>query len=307
MSMPQPFLAQSSEDEAAWQTRIEQGGCFIVAEAALNDAVPWLAERWGGSLEQTRLYWGETGRIHASVSPYCIPVHAANWAQVRKHIVTQDGWGMGLQLAWFMQANSPLEQLLDVTKHLRAWSLVTAPSGENAILRIGDWQVVSQLLSASSAPEASALYGPIASFCNLSPDGGMQSINLIAREPPSSPDILPRQLSERQWQAIMAPSDYQVLERYMAHLRAYHPRWRDADDEPLLTFTRRQAEQARDNGFNNDRDIVRWLALATELEPDFIQHAWARRILAEPENIGMQSRMDRLYGAAIEHQGNERT
>ncbi|EHD20423.1 MULTISPECIES: DUF4123 domain-containing protein [Brenneria] len=298
MSVSQSFLDQKSEDDAAWQTRIAQGGCFIVAEAALNDAVPWLAERWGGSLEQTRLYWGETGRIHAAVSPYCIPVHAANWAQVREHILTQDGWGLGMQLAWFMQAYSPLDQLLEVMKHLRNWSLVISPAGEDAIFRISDWLVVSQLLSASSAQEACALYGPIARFCDISPTGTVQTLSLVTREPHAISDRLPRQLSDRQWQAIMAPSEHQVLERYMAHLRSHHPHWQD-DDERLLVFTRQQTEQARLNGFNNDRDIVRWLALATELAPDFILQPWAQRIMVQPENIGTQNRMDRLYQAAV--------
>lgn len=305
MSVSQPFLAWKSEDEAAWRTRIAQGGCFIVAEAALNDAVPWLAERWGGSLEQTRLYWGDAGRVHASASPYCIPVHVANWPQVREYIVTQDGWGMGMQLAWFMQAYSPLDQLTEVMKHLRNWSLVALPSGENAILRISDWQVVSQLLSASNAQEACALYGPIDSFCDLSPDGTVQTLNLITREPHVIPEILPRQLSDAQWQAIISPSEQQVLERYMTHLKSHHPRWRNVDDASLLAFTRQQSEQARLNGFNNDRDIVRWLALATELEPDFILQPWAQQILAQAENIGTQNRMDRLYSAALEHQDNE--
>nr|WP_232486819.1 DUF4123 domain-containing protein [Pectobacterium parmentieri] len=289
------------EDNAAWQARIAQGGCFVIAEASINDAVPWLAERWGGSLEQTRLYWGETGRVHASVSPYCIPLHAANWPQVKEHIVIQPGWGMGLQLEWFMQAYSPLDQLLEVTKHLRQWNLVASPSGENAILRVGDWQVVNQLLSASSAQEACALYGPIARFCDISPDGAVTTLNLTTREPHSIPDILPRQLSDEQWQAIMVPAEHQNLARYMEHLRTYHTDWQHASDDELQVFTRQQAELAQHNGFNNDRDIVRWLALATELSPAFIHQPWAKNILVQPEYLGTQSRMDRLYQAAIDH------
>ncbi|MBA0169374.1 MULTISPECIES: DUF4123 domain-containing protein [Pectobacterium] len=301
MSALQPFLELILEDDTGWQTRIAQGGCFVIAEASMNNAVPWLAERWGGSLEQTRLYWGETGRVHASVSPYCIPLNVANWPQVKEHIVTQPGWGMGLQLAWFMQAYSPLDQLLEVTKHLRQWNLVASPSGENAILRVGDWQVVNQLLSASSAQEACALYGPIASFCDISPDGTVRALNLIAREPHSIPDILPRQLSAEQWQAIMVPYGHHNLARYMEHLRTYHADWQHASDDELRAFTHQQAEQARYCGFNNDCDIVRWLALATELSPTFIQQPWAKNILAQPEYIGTQSRMDRLYQAAIDH------
>ncbi|KHN52382.1 DUF4123 domain-containing protein [Pectobacterium fontis] len=301
MSVSPPFLELMPEDDAAWQTRIVQGGCFVIAEASMNDAVPWLAERWGGSLEQTRLYWGEAGRVHASVSPYCIPLHAANWSQVKEHIVTQPGWGMGLQLEWFMQAYSPLDQLIEVTKHLRQWSLVASPSGENAILRVGDWQVVNQLLSASSAQEACALYGPIASFCDISPDGAIRALNLTTREPHSITDILPRQLSDEQWQAIMVPSEHQNLARYREHLRTYHANWQHAPDDELQAFIHQQVQQARINGFNNDRDIVRWLALATELSPEFIHQAWAKNILIQPEHIGTQSRMDRLYQAAIDH------
>lgn len=286
MSVSQSFLELMAEDDAVWQTYIAQGGCFVIAEASMNDAVPWLAERWGGSLEQTRLYWGETGRIHASVAPYCIPLHAANWPQVKEHVVTQPGWGMGLQLAWFMQAYSPRDQLLEVTKHLRQWSLVASPSGENAILRVGDWQVVNQLLSASSAQEACALYGPIARFCDIAPDGAVNTLSLTTREPHSLPDTLPRQLSDEQWQAIMVPSEQQNLARYMEHLRTYHTEWQHAPDDALQVFTRQQSALAQQHGFNNDRDIVRWLALATEVSPAFTHQPWAKDILVQPEYLG---------------------
>ncbi|MGL6578994.1 hypothetical protein ACSZOM_17275 [Aeromonas hydrophila] len=41
-----------------WQQLLDGQGLFMFAEAAINEAVPSLAEKWGGSLEQTRLYWG---------------------------------------------------------------------------------------------------------------------------------------------------------------------------------------------------------------------------------------------------------
>lgn len=300
MSVSPSFLALVEEDDAAWQTRLSQGGCFVIAEAALNDAVPWLAERWGGDLEQTRLYWGAAGREHASISPYCIPVHSDNWDQVREHLLIQDGWGMGVQLTSALQTSTPQEQLMALMKHLRRWSLVATPSGENAILRISDWQVVRQLLSASTAQEASALFGPVAHYCDISPEGSVRTLNLTTREPHQIPDILPRQLSDAQWEALMTPAQQQVLARYMAHLRTYHARWQETPEADLLTFTRQQTAQAQRNGFNNDRDIVRWLALVTELGPDFSQQPWAQTLLAQPENIGIKSRMDRLYQAAID-------
>ncbi|MFT8212371.1 MAG: DUF4123 domain-containing protein [Symbiopectobacterium sp.] len=236
--------------------------------ASETECEAWSAERWGGNLDQTRLYWGEAGREHASISPYCIPAHSTNWAQVREHLLVQDGWGMGLQLAWFMRAYAPRDQLVALVKHLRQWSLISTPSGESAILRIGDWQVVNPLPCASTAQEASALYGPVASYCDITPTGRIQALTLLAREAHPTPESLPRALSAAQWQALLEPAQRQ--------------------------------EQAQRNGFNNDRDIVRWLALATELGPDFPQQPWAQTLLSQPENIGIKSRMDRLYQAAID-------
>ncbi|MCL6408670.1 DUF4123 domain-containing protein, partial [Dickeya dadantii] len=37
------------------------------------------------------------------------------------------------------------------------------------------------------------------------------------------------------------------------------------------------------------------------LSPEFIHQPWAKNILVQPEYIGTQSRMDRLYQAAIDH------
>lgn len=300
MTLSQTFLQLKPETEADWQSKLAEGGCFVVAEAAINDAVPWLAERWGGSLEQTRLYWGESGRIHASISPYCIPANPANWPQLREHLLTQEGWGIGIQLEWFMRTLSPLDQLLDLVKHLRQWSLVETQDGEHAILRISDWQVITPLLAASTVNEATSFYGPVATFWQLGCQGNADSLALTQREYVAQPLVMPRQLSDPQWQAILAPSDNRVLVRYSEHLRQYHPRWREADDAALTEFIVQQRAQAQQHGFNNDRDIVRYLALATELEPEFIASDWAQPILQQADYIGTESRMDRLYRRAIE-------
>ncbi len=198
-----------------------------------------------------------------------------------------------------MRSQSPADQLEVLVNHLRQWSMVATPEGENAILRISDWLVLSRLLGASTAAEAAALFGPITSFTSLPTGGEAQCATLAWREPPS-PLVLPRQLSERQWRAILAPSLRRAYERYMAHLREYHSRWRSGDDDSLLTFVIQQQKQAVRYGFNNDRDIVRYLALASELEPTFIDTDWAQKILGEPDYIGTQSRMDRLYRKAID-------
>lgn len=299
MTLSQSFLIAGADREDGWKQRLAEGGCFVLAEAASNDAVPWLAERWGGELEQTRIYWGEAGRVHASISPYCFPVTVENWPQVSEHLQKQESWGVGIQLEEFMRAQSPADQLKTLMKHLRQWSLVTTPEGETAILRISDWLVLSRLLGASTAAEATALFGPITSFTYLPTGGKAQCATLAWRESPAA-TVLPRQLSEQQWRAILGPSLRRAYERYMAHLREYHSRWRGSDDETLLAFVVQEQKQAVRYGFNNDRDIVRYLALATEMEPAFIDSVWAQQILREADYIGTLSRMDRLYRKAIE-------
>ena len=128
------------------QQLLDGQGLFMFAEAAINEAVPSLAEKWGGSLEQTRLYWGETGKLHSTISPYLIPVHRQNWPELQRLIIHQPGWGLLLQLDWFMLAYTPLQQLQALLAHLRQWSWITTPEHETAILRLSDWQVVKPLL-----------------------------------------------------------------------------------------------------------------------------------------------------------------
>lgn len=303
MNTSHAFLLHSISTQAQWQEKLAQGGCFVIAEAATNSAVPGVAERWGGSLEHTRLYWGETGRVHASISPYCFPVNPQNWDAVREQLLTQYGWGIGIQLDWFMRAMPAHEQLKALQKHLREWNTVVTPAGEEAILRIGDWRVVKPLLEASTVQEASAFYGPIGTFWQLTPDGSAESLTLTQREKVAVA-APPRTLSDAQWLALLGPSELDVFQRYIAHLREYHGRWRDADDDAVLAFTQQQSEAAQLHGFNSERDIVRYLALATELEPAFIDADWAQVILGQPEYIGTQNRMDRLFEKAIQHLEN---
>ncbi|WP_024549781.1 DUF4123 domain-containing protein [Siccibacter turicensis] len=303
MNTSHAFLLHSISTQAQWQEKLAQGGCFVIAEAATNSAVPGVAERWGGSLEHTRLYWGETGRVHASISPYCFPVNPENWDAVREQLLTQYGWGIGIQLDWFMRAMPAQEQLKALQKHLREWNTVVTPAGEEAILRIGDWRVVKPLLEASTVQEASAFYGPIGTFWQLTPEGSAESLTLTRREKVAVA-APPRTLSDAQWLALLGPSELDVFQRYIAHLREYHGRWRDADDDAVLAFTQQQSEAAQLRGFNSERDIVRYLALATELEPAFIDADWAQVILGQPEYIGTQNRMDRLFEKAIQHLEN---
>lgn len=300
MAILQPFLLHHQTTHTQWHQILAEGGCFILAEAAINDSVPWLAEKLSGKNELTRLYRDKVGAIHASISPYIIPVNQDNWEQVKEHVLTLDGWGVGVRLSWKHSSRSEERQLQVLSQHLRSWLLVTTPEQDDVTLRLANWQVIRPLLEASTHSEASALFGPVAEFWSLAPDDSAEMLTLAYQGDHGSSIQRPRTLSTLQWQAILAPSLLNTLQRYMTHLRQHHPRWHDAENDELYPFTEQHYQQALDHGFRNDRDIVRYLALVSELHPGFIGDAWAQAIMNEPEYTRSGNRMDRLYSKAVE-------
>ncbi|PWI79122.1 DUF4123 domain-containing protein [Enterobacter sp. CGMCC 5087] len=306
LSVPlsQSFLIHHQTTHDQWLSTIGHDGCFILAEAAINDSVPWLAEKLSGKNELARLYWNKVGATHASISPYIIPVNPNNWEPVKEHILTRDGWGIGVRLSWRYCYRSEEIQLQVLSQHLRSWLLVTTPEQDDVTLRLADWLVIRPLLEASTHPEASALFGPVAEFWHLAPDGSAERLELTHHTEHPSNITQPRTLSPLQWQAILTPSLLNTLQRYMAHLRQHHPRWHDADNNELQQFTEQHYQQALESGFRHDRDIVRYLALASELHPDFIGDAWAQAIMRDAEYTPAGSRMDRLYSTAVEMMDN---
>ncbi|MGK2890063.1 DUF4123 domain-containing protein [Klebsiella michiganensis] len=300
MPRSQPFLLHNKITHDQWLNTIAEGGCFILAESAINDAVLWQAELHSRDNELVRLYWDKVGTIHASISPYIIPVNQENWEQVKEYVLTDDCWGIGIRLSWLDRTQSDGTQLQLLAQHLRTWLLVTTPDHEDVTLRLANWQVIRPLLEASTHSEASALFGPVAEFWNLAPDDSAEMLTLAYQGDHGASIQRPRTLSTLQWQAILAPSLLNTLQRYMTHLRQHHPRWHDAENDELYPFTEQHYQQAQAHGFRNDRDIVRYLALASELHPGFIGDAWAQTIMNEPEYTRSGSRMDRLYSKAVE-------
>ncbi len=300
MPLSRSFLINEQTTHDQWLSTIGQGGCFILAESAINDAVPWQAERHSGNNELTRLYRDKAGAIHASISPYIIPVNRGNWEQVKEHILTDDSWGIGIQLSWLDRTQPNETQLQLLSQHLRSWLLVITPEQEDVTLRLADWLVVRPLLEASTHSEATAFFGPVAEFWSLAPDDSAEMLTLAYQGDHESSIQRPQTLSTLQWQAILAPSLLNTLQRYMTHLRQHHPRWHDAENDELYPFTEQHYQQAQAHGFRNDRDIVRYLALVSELHPGFIGDAWAQTIMNEPEYTRSGSRMDRLYSKAVE-------
>jgi len=299
-----PYLLHHQTTHTQWHQILAEGGCFILAEAAINDSVPWLAEKLSGKNERTRLYRDKVGAIHASISSYIIPVNQDNWEQVKEHVLTLDGWGVGVRLSWKHSSRSEEKQLQVLSQHLRSWLLVTTPEQDDVTLRLADWQVVRPLLEASTHSEATAFFGPIAEFWHLAPDGPADRLELTHHSEHSLNITQPRILSSLQWQAILAPSLLNTLQRYMTHLRQHHPRWHDAENNELQQFTEQHYQQALESGFRHDRDIVRYLALASELHPGFIGEVWAQAIMRDAEYTPAGSRMDRLYRKAVEMMDN---
>ncbi|WP_164095589.1 DUF4123 domain-containing protein [Serratia marcescens] len=304
MAILHPYLLHHQTTHTQWHQTLAEGGCFILAESAINDAVPWQAERHSGNNELTRLYRDKAGAIHASISPYIIPVNRGNWEQVKEHILTDDSWGIGIQLSWLDRTQPNETQLQLLSQHLRSWLLVITPEQEDVTLRLADWLVVRPLLEASTHPEATAFFGPVAEFWHLAPDGSAEWLELPHHSEHSLNITQPRILSPLQWQAILTPSLLNTLQRYMTHLRQHHPRWHDTENTELHQFTEQHYQQALEYGFRHDRDIVRYLALASELHPGFIGEAWAQAIMRDAEYTPAGSRMDRLYRKAVEMMDN---
>ncbi|MGL5472449.1 MAG: DUF4123 domain-containing protein, partial [Shewanella sp.] len=219
-----------------WQQLLDGQGLFMFAEAAINEAVPGLAEKWGGSLEQTRLYWGETGKLHSTISPYLIPVHRQNWPELQRLVIHQPGWGLLLQLDWFMLAYTPLQQLQVLLAHLRQWSWIDTPEDETAILRLSDWQVVKPLLTASSPAEATALFGPVVKIIDVSPEGGCEYLQLIDRVEHDLAGRAPQRLSPAQWTALNSLSESVAHDEYIEHIQAHHSVVKEWQSERLVSF-----------------------------------------------------------------------
>ena len=298
--MANKVMISGKYQDDEWQQLLDGQGLFMFAEAAINEAVPGLAEKWGGSLEQTRLYWGETGKLHSTISPYLIPVHRQNWPELQRLVIHQPGWGLLLQLDWFMLAYTPLQQLQALLAHLRQWSWITTPENETAILRLSDWQVVKPLLTVSSPAEATALFGPVVKIIDVSPEGSCEYLQLIERVEHDLAGHAPQQLSPAQWTALNSLSDSVAHDEYIEHIQAHHPVVKGWQSEQLFSFIKEGEQEAFAHGFKNQQDVIRFLSLKLEMPVGFMAHPWAKKIMAEPaELIGQQSRMDRLFEQAL--------
>lgn len=285
-----------SQDD--WQQMLTQPGLFLLAEAALNEDVPGLAEQFSDPAAN-RLYWGQSGRIHASVSPYAIRIDQDNWHEM-KAICEQPQWGIALQLNPQMNAHTPVDQLIALMNHLRGWSLVKAQPDDDELrlLRISDWQVIQNLLSACSPSETAGFYGPVYRFIGLQKDH-ITCLEHTGTFTPYPAFQAPRQLTEAQFLAISEKAEQENMQRYALHLRQYHSEVNDWDDQKLMHFINAQLEQAWHYKFRREEELVRYLSLAVSFGPDFTKTPWAASTINDMVSIGPDTRMDRLYQQAL--------
>ena len=291
-------LQVASIDSALWLSSIVEGGCFILAESAINDDVPSLAENINGfALEHSRLYWDETGRIHASISPYLIHVTEDNWPALKDKVCQQPNWGIGIQLEWYMNAYTPAQQLTELLSHLREWTWLETDTGESRLLRLSDWSVLSTLMAASTDSEVSAIFGPIAKFVSV--EG--ESLSMMTRSIKQKSDIaqrVPQVLSEHQWQALNLMEEGDQHLAYKEHLKNHHQETLSWSDEYFTQFVSQQIRSANEQGFTNKQDTVKFLSLSLIFGDTFVTQAWANTILKAKQE-GTKTKMEKLYLAAL--------
>jgi hypothetical protein len=290
---------------AQWQANVAQGGCFLFAEATVNRDVQSIAESINRvPLEYCRLYTGETGRIHASISPYLIYLDEDNQAQLEADICYQHEWGIALQLRPVMTAFTPLQQIHLILEHLREWSWIAiqnpdpnnTPEQNQLILRLGCWDVLIALLKASTVDETASLFDMLESFYDIR-DGVITQVSLHTFHPRTLPNRIPQQLSETQWVAITEHNHLQRYQDYATHLREHHAQLASWDDEDLSSFIHQHVQAAKTYGFNNAKNQIKYLSLVVTFDGPFMHNQWATQAMEKPV-VGIYSQMDVLYQAA---------
>lgn len=293
------MLEPQSEPIETLQQQDVGHGLYILAEAAINEDVRTFAD---DAPFDSRLYWEQMGRQHASISPYLLPWQS--WDDFAENIGFQPGWGIFIELHPTYAEQPITSQSQRLMAHLREWTLIedqTAPD-KNTLLRLSDWQVLHRLLSASSDEQQLALFGPIARFGYWPPQSEVVLwLNRPPIIPPKPPEhTFPQRLSPAQWQALTQFSDRYYQQRYCEHLRAYHQNIADWDDEKLANYVEENVIQANQYGFTAELDVVRYLSLTLALDGSFMQRPWAQSIMQARAYEGTQSRMDRLMDKALE-------
>ncbi|MEF1285898.1 DUF4123 domain-containing protein [Vibrio sp. M250220] len=293
-----------------WQKMTQDTPVYLLAESAINPLVRTLADdalkHNLSADEENALYWGEMGKVHASISPYLLKLEG--WSDFEKNIAFQPHWGILL---------IPREEALTrnnswfyLLHHLREWTLIEPDQGSHEqgamLLRLSDWEVLQVLLNASNPSELTSLFGPFETFAYWHKDQThVQQISLNTRQQSTLPHRSPQRLSEKQHSALKAFAHRHQHKKYADHLRQHHSDVENWSDNELSTFLLRNIDTANRLQFTNEKDVIRYLSLATVLGEQFIETSWAQQPLNAPSVMGTLSRMDKLYQCAIEQLDKE--
>ncbi|WP_299009188.1 DUF4123 domain-containing protein [uncultured Shewanella sp.] len=306
-----PLLLTASHSHEYWLESVKQGGCFILAEAVLNEWIPSIADALvNNGSEKCRLYWGEAGRIHGSISPYLLPVSLNNWQQIEEEVCYQEGWGIAIKLDKQQDALTSAQQFNALLNHLRQWTVVDTHDGQQ-VLRLSDWQVLSTLLQSSDEKALSAFFGQIDSVMYMGPEHAQQevdskgksvpwqSLQAFNKQPVEDETQWPRTLSQPQQVALAQMMKKEQYQAYQGHLHQYHSETKEWHDKQMLSFIEQQLNIATQHDFNNPQDKVRFLSLSVVFGQDFVEQPWAKSVLKQDKQRGAVSKMDKLHEAAM--------
>ncbi|ASA55376.1 DUF4123 domain-containing protein [Vibrio gazogenes] len=288
----------------AWQMMLEAPGWFVVAEAAINPAIRELAEQ----NEQTdqRVYWDEMGNIHASISPYVMPLQSWDW--FKEQIAIQPHWGIALQLdARFHQLPMTRQTEL-VLRYFRAWTMVETPTQEQEqlLLRLSDWDVFGVLWQASDPVYQKHIQGPLQQVVYWEPE--QPEAKVLCFQPPMLDKTtlpLPIRLTDAQYQALNIWGNRQIYRQYQDHLQAHHSETQSWDQAQFDAYLHQHVTQANQLGFQQPNDVVRYLSLTVVFGKQFTTQPWAKQVLQSPDYQGTQSRMDRLFERGLDELDKE--
>ncbi|MBD1556998.1 DUF4123 domain-containing protein [Vibrio sp. S9_S30] len=293
-----------------WQKGIEGTQVFVLAESVINPLVRTLADKARKQSpsgdDESRLYWGEMGRVHASISPHLLALD--DWKTFEETVAFQPSWGVILTLR--DEAQKHKNPQFGLLNHLREWTFIEPPKERHdegpMLLRLSDWDVLQVLLNASNEVELTSLFGPIATFAYWHKDQqDVQQVTLKARQKHTLPHRSPQRISTNQYAALRALAHRHQHKKYADHLKQHHSEVKSWSDEALSTFLLRTIDTANRLKFTTEKDVVRYLSLATVFGEQFIDTPWAKEQLKKPAVMGTQSRMDRLYQRAIEELDKE--
>lgn len=293
-----------------WQKSTQDKPIFVLAESVINPLVRTLASKALNESpyedEENSLYWGEMGKVHASISPYLLKL--CDWAAFEETIAFQPSWGIILTLnEEMLKRENPQFYILN---HLREWALIKPPEDSTdpapMLLRLSDWDVLQVLLNASNATELASLFGPIEAFAYWHKDQkDVQQVTLKTKQSQRLPHRSPQLISDGQYSALSAFAHRHQHKKYADHLKQHHDKVKTWSDEALSTFLLRNIATANHLKFTTERDVIRYLSLATVLGEHFIESPWAKQQLKKPTAVGRQSRMDMLYQRALEELDKE--